>query len=113
MREEESSGVISNCSNLVITNAFMKESSSLQQNNKEGAYLKSFRISDNDDSKATKNANEDMLSSDSSLDDDEILTDIPADSCLNSLERGFDPNYKPNNTLDYDNARIPKEENLL
>lgn len=55
-----------------------------------------------------------MMSSDgSSLDDDEILTDIPADSCLNNLNRHFDPNYRPANTLDFDCMRIPKEENLL
>lgn len=41
------------------------------------------------------------------------MTDIPVSASLNNLDMNVDPNYRPNNTLDYEFLRIPKEENLL
>ena len=41
------------------------------------------------------------------------MTDIPIQANINHEDQNIDPNYRPNNTLDYEFLRIPKEENLL
>jgi hypothetical protein len=41
------------------------------------------------------------------------MNEIPGDESLNSIDRNYDLNYRPNDTLDYDFVRVPKEENLL
>lgn len=41
------------------------------------------------------------------------MAEIPGDSCLNSVVRNFDLNYRPYETRDYDFVRVPKEENLI
>jgi hypothetical protein len=41
------------------------------------------------------------------------MAEIPGDSALNSINRNYDLNYRPNETRDFDFVRIPKEENLV
>ena len=41
------------------------------------------------------------------------MAEIPNDESLNNVSKNYDLNYRPNDTLDYDFIRIPKEENLL
>jgi hypothetical protein len=42
-----------------------------------------------------------------------IMAEIPADSCVNSVVRNYDLNYRAHETRDFDYVRVPKEENLL
>ena len=101
IRECGSSGVVTNtnCSNLEIQNELL----SAPQKNEDNDLKVIFGEQQFDES-----------SSDSvTLLGDEVMAEIPNDSNLNSVAKNYDLNYRPNDTLDYDFVRVPKEENLL
>lgn len=100
LRDNASSGVFSapSATNLVVSNAEVKDSPSTLQ--------RSLRVGDASSSRVSETPS---FIGNSKL----ILAEIPADSVVNSVVRNYDLNYRAHETRDFDYVRVPKEENLL